>query len=207
MFPTIKPMEIRTAPRLPPVVAEGTHQVNIEADDLGLGFLVELDGRKTRLFNVDLVARVGVDTTFDTTTGNLGIAVDATDIVPTVDYNEFKPEESGTIEGSFNGLLQGLVGTLLGDALGGLAFPIPALEGIGVTDLVAGPGGPDGDYVGAWLTAGTVSYPSTGCDAESGGCSGEGCDTSGCSSGCNSGGGRVIVLSIPLVAAFLRRRR
>ena len=34
---------------------------------------------------------------------------------------------------------------------------------IGITELEAGSGGPDGDYVGAWLLAGPVSYPSAGC--------------------------------------------
>ncbi|MEQ1566603.1 MAG: hypothetical protein ABMA64_13255 [Myxococcota bacterium] len=208
MFPTVAPMSIRTQPRAAPTIGQGSHQVNVVADQLGLGFIAEVDHRRTRLFNVDLTANVGIDTTFDNTTGRLGLAIDATDITPIVSYNEFKPDDSGTIQTSFGGLLSGLVGSLLGDALSGTGFNIPGFEGVGITQLQAGAGGPDGDYVGAWLLAGPVTYPSTSCSGSSGGCGCSGSSGCGSSSGCGCDTGNpAVVFALPVVIALLRRRR
>lgn len=205
LFPVTSPLALVLAPRKPPVmVKEGPNDVNVRLDELGVGMFVEIDGRRTRLVNLDLAADAGIDLPFDTATGTLALAVNLPPgaIVPTVTYNEFAPEANEDIEEGFGGIIDSVVGILLGDLLGGLSFPIPSFEGIGVTDLAVAAAGPNGDHVGAFVSTGVVTYPSAGCD-ESGGC------TSGCDSGCStgSGSGRLVLLLMPLVVAVLRRRR
>lgn len=207
LFPDTEPMAIRTDPRKPPYVEPvGDHDVNVVADELGLGFFVDLDGRQTRLMNIDLKADIGIDVDFDGKTGNLGLLVDAGAgaITPTVTYNEFMPDASAQIEGQFSTLFDLLVGPLLGGALDGLAFPLPAFEGVGLTGVAIAPAGTNQDFVGAYAAAGIVPYYSAGCDKKGGGC-----DTSGCSSGCTTGGvpGQALVILFPLIAVALRRRR
>ena len=98
--------------------------MNVVAEELGIGMYAEVDGRKTRVMNLDLRADVGADLNFDSTTGNLAIAIDLPPgaITPTVSYNEFAPDANAAVEEAFSGLVDTLVGSLLGDLLGGFTF-------------------------------------------------------------------------------------
>jgi hypothetical protein len=204
LFPETTPLVIRTEPRAAPVIGPpGVHDVSVVADELGLEFVAEVEGRQARVLGIDLDADVGADLGFDGTTGTLSVAVDLSPgvVQPTVAYNEFAPDASGDIEDSFQLLLDGLVIPIVKPYVEGLQFPLPSLEGFGVANLDVEPSGSNGDYVGAFAMTGPVVYTSTGCGTAGG------CDTSSCSNGCSSGGGAVFVFGWPLVIAALRRRR
>jgi hypothetical protein len=197
------PMQIITAPTKPPHLdTAGANDVNVKVDDLGLGFFVEVDGRRTRLMNIDVAADLGVDLDYDGNVGELAIGLDlaAGAFVPTVTANEFKPEATAQIEASFGGLFDTLVGPLLGGVTEGMVVGIPSFEGLGLTELMLEPTGDQGEMLGAYVQTGIVPFYSAGCD-ESGGC------TSGCEGGCTTGAlpGRLILL-FPLLLAGLRRR-
>jgi hypothetical protein len=202
LFPETASLEIVTAPRTPPFAdPAGAHDFDIVARDLGLGFIAELDGRKTRILEVSLDANVGLDLAFDPATGLLGVEVglDGGAFVPTVTVNEFVPDSTATIETSFAGLFDTLVGPLLGPALEGLAFSIPSFEGLGITQLDVGTVGGRGDWTGLYAEVGEATYPSVGCE--------DGCDSSGCSSGCSQGRpSPAFVFVLPLLVAVRRRR-
>jgi hypothetical protein len=207
LFPTLPPapLEIRTDPRQPPItVPDGPHDFDIEARELGVGFVAELDGRKTRFLELSLDADIGADLTWDNSIGAIGatVALDASSFTPVVTANEFRPDSGAVIEGQFAALFDLLIQPILTDALAGLSFPVPTFEGIGITDLDAGTAGTNGDWTGLYLAAGTPTYYSAGCDTS------KGCDTSSCSKGCSvsSGGGNVVFVLAPLLVAFLRRR-
>jgi Synergist-CTERM protein sorting domain-containing protein len=205
LFPEKQPLEIRTEPRSAPVVGPpGAHDLSVVADPLGLSFITEIDGRRTRLFAIDMAVNVGADLTFDGTTGDLTAVLDLGPgaFTPTVGYNEFRPAESEAIATSFEVLLTGVIVPIAAPYLEGLSFALPSLEGIGVVDLDIAAAGPNGDYVGAFVTTGAVSYASVGCGDTS-----KGCDTTSCSGGCSSGGGAAAVLTVPLIVALRRRRR
>jgi hypothetical protein len=203
LVPSGTQMSIITAPTQPPRVAEGGSDVNVALDGLGLGFFVDVDGRRVRLLNIDVAADVGVDLDYDGNTGNLGIGIglDAGAFTPMVTANEFKPDATAQIEGSFGSLFDTLVGPLLGGALGDMSFAVPGFEGLGITDLATASPGMDDASIGAYVRTGTVPFESAGCDE------GGGCD-SGCDSGCSTNGSPArLILLVPLVAAGLRRRR
>lgn len=205
LLPTAQPLEISTEPREPPVVGPpgGPHDLSVVADEIGLNFVTVVEGRKTRLIGVDLVADIGADLTFDSATGNLAAEIDLSDgaITPVVAYNEFRPESSKEIGSALDALLNTVVLPLAEPYLGGLAFPLPSLEGFGVSNLEMAAAGQNGDFVGAFVTTGAVPYTGAGC-TDSGGC-----DTSNCSSGCSSGGSAVFLVGWPLLVALIRRRR
>ncbi len=204
VFPDARPLSIATDPKNPPEVeADGANDINIVADDLGLSFVVELDGRKTRLLGLELDADIGIDLPFDPATGELEIQVglDAGAITTTAVANEFKPEASEAIEAQFAVLFDSLVGPLLGGAFDGLLFPLPAVGGLGVTDLQARAAGANSDIVGAFITAGPVTYGVAGASCDSG-CSG----SEGCDSGCSTGSLPAVTWLFPLLIAGVRRR-
>ncbi|MEQ1504377.1 MAG: hypothetical protein ABMB14_19205 [Myxococcota bacterium] len=209
LFPETAPMALVTAPRVPPVVdPAGPDDVDVAIDDLGLGFFVELDGRKTRLMNIDLQVEAGLDLAFDPATGNLAFGIDLGEgaITPTVTVNEFAPDSSAAIATSFGAVFDTLVGPLLGGLLADASFPIPSIEGLGITDMAVQSAGLSDEMLGAYVSTGLVTYPALGCDEE-GGC------TSGCDSGCSTGGpgglgpARLSPIWFTLASVALRRRR
>jgi hypothetical protein len=206
LFPAAAPMEIRIDPREPPTAdPTGPHDFDIAAHELGVGFVADIDGRKSRFVEISIDADAGIDLTWDNAIGAVAIevALDGDALQPTVTANEFKPESSDAISGQFSVLFDLLVGPLLDDALSGLTFPVGTIEGLGITGLDVGTAGTNGDWTGVHLEAGVPTYYAVGCDTS------EGCDTSSCSKGCSQGGagGQVVFVLVPLVIAALRRRR
>lgn len=204
LFPTSSDLIIDTRPVQPPVaVTDGLSAIEIGVEQLGLDFYAELDGRMTRVVGLDLEADAAVDLEFDGKSGLLDVLIDfePADIGAEVVYNDLKPDANQDVEDGFNGLVQQLVAPLLGDLLGGINFPLPAIEGLGLTDLVVGGAGPGRDFLGIFAQIGTVEY-----GADGAGCSDTG---DGCEGGCSNGSGpsRVMMIVIPLLVAGLRRRR
>lgn len=207
LLPDIVPLEIVTRPARPPeITVTGNNDVNVVVNDLGLDMFAELDGRQTRLVNLNLALDAGVDLNFDGNSGVLALDVhlDGSRLTPKVTFNEYTAEANGTLENSFTALFDQIVGPLLGDALGGLAFPLPAFEGIGLADLVVRPAGSADDRIGVYGAVGTsVPYydPNAGC-----GCGG---DSEGCDTGCTTGSlpSRGLLVLFPAVIALLRRRK
>ncbi len=208
-IPEAVPMSIVTDPRAAPVVdPSGPHDLDVVANDLGLDFVAEIDGRRARLFQAELDAVAGVDLAFDPYTGNTSFVVDVNgdSFVADVTYNELAPAASATISGQFSALFDILVAPILADATSGLFFPPMTFEGIGLLQLETAQTGPSGDWLGAYTEVGEVPYYAAGCDTKKKGKSS--CDTSSCSYGCSSDGGvGVAFLGFPFVVALLRRRR
>ena len=130
---------------------------------------------------MDLSTTAGIDVTFDGNTGNLGvdIAFAPEDIAAVVVFNDLATEANSSLESNFNTLAETLIGPLLGDALAGLEFALPAIEGLGLVDAAVDGVGPIEDF-GVFGTIGAVPY---------GGGAGGGCDSgAGCDAGCSGGG-------------------
>lgn len=198
LFPEPSPLGVVTDPREPPLAEYGgPNDVDIRLDPLGVRFTAEVDGRVARILNVDLSADVGGDVAFEPTTGVFDLLLDAQseNIGIAVTYNEFAPESTGQIESAFGTILSTVVDPLLGD-LPAISLPLPAIEGIGVTDLVVEPTGDSADHLGVFTTVGPVPYTSA-----------KGCETSGCTSGCSSSGPTGLLwLVFPITVALVRRR-
>ncbi len=204
LFPEVQPMVLATLPRIPPTAeAGGTHDLDVVLDDFELNFYGELDGRLARALGVGLDGAIGVDLRLDDTTGNLGvdIGVDQGNLVTALASDPMVPDAEQLAAGLgpvLAGLLDSVVGGLVGDAL---AFPLPAFEGVGVTELSADASGPSDDWVGLYAQIGPVDWydPAAGCA----------CDAEGESDcGCNATRGSMVVwLSAMVVVAVRRRRR
>ena len=220
LFPEARPMVIQTRPQQAPKLEfAAANDIGLVVDDLGLDFMAELDHRNARVLAIGLEVDGGLDVGFDDTTGQLAIAfdLDAGSFNPSVTSNDFVPESTDTIEESFASVFSGLVGGLLGDALSDITFTVPGLEGIGITGMQVESAGPEGDWLGAYMWLGEVSYASAGCAEDgSGGCSDDG--SGGCTEleveGCSGGGcassprnqRRWLWLTFPVFLAVLRRR-
>lgn len=204
LFPEAVPMQIITRPAKPPTIdPAGTHDVEIEIEELGIDFYGELDDRMVLVLGVDLATDVGVDLDFDDSTGALNAAIDfdTSAIDTTVRHNEFAPGEDDTLSAAFGNLLDAVVGPLIGDMLGGFSFDLPAFSGMGLTGLETEPAGAGEDWLGVYATLGEVTYGS-----DSSGCLGDGGD-SGCDSGCSAGAGPGMAFwFFPLLLGALRRR-
>ena len=207
-FPTTGPLKLVIRPEKPPTaVTTGSHDVEVDVDDLGLDMYAGVDGRLTRVAGISLGATVGADLSFDGNTGALGVAIDfgADDLMATVDYNELKPEGSAAIESGFGGLFESIAGPIIGGLTDGLSFALPGIEGLGLTSLELTAAGPSRDFIGGFGTIGNVAYsaPGSGCSCDSG-------EASSCDTGCGTTGG-VPSRALPIVAvaalAALRRRR
>ncbi|MCB9685666.1 MAG: hypothetical protein H6735_11540 [Alphaproteobacteria bacterium] len=207
LFPEAAPMSILVDPKSPPITdPAGSHDVDILTNDLGLGFVAEVDGRRTRLFQVDASAVAGLDLNFDPLTGNLNFAldVDGDNFVATTTYGEILPSANDEVAGQFSALFDILAAPIISDLGNSLVFPPSDIEGLGILELDAAQTGPSGDWLGAYMRAGPVPYYSTGCDTSK---KGKSCDTSSCDKGCSSSGGPIALFGFPLVVAALRRRR
>jgi len=211
LFPETKPMTIEVRPtQAPYAVPTGEHDVTLAAEDLQLDMYAELDGRQALIVGMDLDLDAGADLNFDGTTGELAldVALSGDDLDATVRPNELAPGREEEIAGNVGGLFDTLAAPILGDALSGLSFQLPAFGTVGLQSLDAGPTGSSQDWFGFFANAGPVTYGSGGC-SDSGGCGdtgGEGCDQ-GCSPGGIGAGRGLTLVMLPLLVAFLRRRR
>ncbi len=219
LFPESRPMVIVTRPRKPPIMNFAAEQdIGVKVEELGLDFMAELDHRKARVLAMDLEVDAGIDLNFESSTGQLGIAIDlgSDSITPTVSSNDFAPDSSDTIESSFGSVFNGLVGGLLGDALGDFNFSLPGFGGSGLIDLQFAAAGADRDFLGGYAWLGSVEYESVGCSEDgSGGCSdegggcgeleGEGCEGGGCIAAPKSQR-RWLWLVFPALLIMMRRR-
>jgi hypothetical protein len=212
LFPSTEPLIIETRPAAAPVAyADGDHEINVQLDELGLDFYAGIDSRMTRVIGMNMDTYVGVDTTFDGTTGELGIAValSADDIDASVRFNEYAPEANDAFVDGLLGLVDSIAGSLLGSLLGDLVFPLPAMEGLGVTAIDIAASGPAADYFGAHASAGTVTYGAGGCSCD-GSDPSAGCESdAGCDAGCATGTlpARGVMMLIPILIAGFRRRQ
>ena len=94
------------------------------------------------------------------------------------------------------GALEAVLGPLVGGLISDVTFPLPSMEGFGVTDLdVAAAGTPPG-WFGLFAQLGTVSY------AGGGGCG----ESSSCAGGCNTGGVPGLLVLLPALVVLRRRR-
>jgi hypothetical protein len=203
VFPEPQPMVIITRPVQPPELAfSGDNDLAVDIQDLGLDFFAELQHRQSRTLSVDLDANIGVNLPFDASTGTLGLDLDLAgeNFDALVSHNEFAPEASSDIEAALPGVVDTLVGPVLGSMLGDTSFPLPAIEGLGLTALDVDAAGASADWLGLYANVGLVSYEAAGCDEEGGGCE-LGCGAVGPSPG------RVALLGIPLLVVAARRRR
>jgi hypothetical protein len=197
LFPESKPMVIETRPRRAPTLAvAGADDAGVVVEELGLEFYGELDHRQALILGMDLAADVGI---------NLNLDLSGDDVVATVATNEFKADANADIEANFATVFDTLVGSLLGSMLEDLSFAMPAMEGIGLTDLVVASAGDKGDWMGVFTWIGPVAYGAEGCGGTEDGCGG-GCSGGGCATG-GRAPGRALLLTLPLALALVRRRR
>lgn len=205
------PLTIKTIPMSPPSADfGGENDITLVIRDMQIGFFTDIDGRQARALSLDLEADVGVNLTFDDTTGELAIdlALGPEEIRATAGNDIMVAGVQEYVDESFAGVMEGILDLVVGDLLSGLAFPLPAIEGAGVSQLqVTTEGG--GEWLGAWVAVDTVTYgDGAGCD-ETGGCDSSGCaDASSCDQGCATSGGNLagwLVFAVPLIV--LRRRQ
>ena len=204
LFPESRTMTISTRPQAPPtLVFDGDNDIGLDVDKLGLDFYAELDGREARVVGLDVGLVAGADLVFDGTTGDLNVVVDlGTDaLTAVVTDNEFAPGSEADIEANFAGLFDSIVGSVVGGLVEDLAFALPSISGLGLTDLELEGAGADQDWLGGFATLGVVTYggDAAGCGEDAGGCEG-GCTTGG------RPGGRLFLGLVPLALVTLRRR-
>jgi hypothetical protein len=212
--PVAKPLIIKTLPKqVPTLIFDGTHDIEAEINELGLGFFGEVDDRIARLLNVEVDVNAGVDLPFDPATGALAVAVDlgADDLTFRVMPDSLVAGTEAATQEAIAGLVGGLVPQLVGPLLENLAFAIPSFSGIGLTSL---------DIYsadGEWLTASVGIGPAPegapdGCETTTDPVTGEpvsgcACDSSSCDSGCSTASVRFSPAAIGLAAMWLMRRR
>jgi uncharacterized protein (TIGR03382 family) len=191
------PVTMRVVPERAPLMRPDLpNDVDIGMDLLGLDTYVEIEGRQTRLLQIQPDLAAGVQLPFDVTSGTLtpGVALAPEDLTIRVPYSEILSQGRLELEQQVAGSLRNLVPVVLGLVdLGQL--DLPSLEGQGLSHLTFG-SSDGGDWLGVHLDVGPVPYDSTygytgGCDEGcGGGCSGE---LSGCggaqTAGCGGGGG------------------
>lgn len=200
-----KPMVIQTRPKVPPVAAfDGGHDIDAHIEDLGLNFYGEVDDRLALVVGMDLDVDAGVDLVFDGTTGELAIdiALSGDDVTADVVHNELVIGTDEIIEDNFAGAFDTILESVLGGLLGDLAFSLPAIEGVGLTELRAEAIGSQSDWLAVWANIGVTPYEGGDC----GGCGGSG--DSGCSGGCTTSSMRSLAfyLALPVALVLLRRR-
>jgi len=202
LFEEPVPMVIVTRPDIPPELEfSGENEIELTIQELGLDFYAELDHRQARAVGVDVSTDIGLNLPFDTTTGNLGLdlAISGDRVDALVTHNEFAPDATAEIEDSLPGMFDSLVGPVVGAMLGETTFPLPTIEGIGLTALSVDAAGDSADWLGIYASVGLAPYESAGCDDEGGGCD-MGCGTVWPSPG------RLALLGLPLVVVAFRRR-
>jgi len=206
LFPDNDDMAIITRPVQQPMAdLAGDHDVNLSVEELGLDFYAEVDHREARVLAIELNADIGADLELDGATGELAVALDLApeNILVGVTAAELTVGVEEQVVENFGALLETIIGAVAGDALSGLTFNLPAMEGMGLTSLDAATAGNSEDWLGMYADLGPVAYEG-GCDKD-GGCSGD----SGCSGGGCSGSGPVRApwALLALGACLLARRR
>ena len=207
LFPQTQPMTIETQPNNAPTLKLSTpDDLAVSVEDLGLNFFATVDGRRTRVLNVGLATDVGVNIPFNSQTGELSvdIVLNSDEIIPSVKINEFYPEKSGDIEGSFVGQLDTILGLVdIPGMIGDLNFALPSMNGVGLSSLEIAPTGANRQILGAYATIDEVPYE--------GGCAGTGDSGSGCGGGCSSQNPNALhprlALLLGLMGFALLRRR
>jgi hypothetical protein len=198
IWPDAQPLIIETSPTQPPKAKfDGGHDITAEVRGLGLGFYAELDHRVVNALSLDISADAGVDLEFDRSTGALAIeiALGGDDIDAAVALNEFAPGSDDAIQQGVGSLVDTALSAALGPLLEGLAFNIPATNGVGISDLDLKPADDAAEWLGIYADIGAVSYPPPP----------EG--TAACGS-CNQGGaGTSGLVAVGAALAAVRRRR
>ncbi len=210
LFPEPAPMLIRTAPQLPPRASiGGDHALQVELEGLGVDFFADLDGRTARVLGIGLDGAIGIDVPFDPATGALSVGVDlgGESLSASLTSDPFVPDAeqiADDLGATLSSLLDTVLAGLLGDTL---AFPLPAISGIGVTQLGTATSGPDQDWLAVQGSVGTVGYEASdacGC-GEGKDPKAEGCGD--CDTGCAVAGPGAAGWLALAVGVLLRRRR
>lgn len=207
LFPESADLVLQTSPSQPPTATlDGPNDIDVHLGGMGLDFYAEVDGRLTRLMQVELEADAGATVGFDPSSGSIDLAFDfdTSAIQAEVVFNELRPEANAQIEESLLGIVDTIAGPQIAGLLTPQTFALPAFEGYGLTSANIRPAAGAPDRLGVYGTVGTVSY--------TGGCEGGGCDGAGegCSAtSCDSTGapGRIAIFAVPFLMAGLRRRR
>jgi hypothetical protein len=203
LFPTASPIVMEVRPTEAPVASfNGDHDINATLAGLGLDMYGELDGRFARIVGIDIGADAGVDLSFDNVAGEIemGVAFDPSQLDLAVTFNDLRPEASAKFESGLGSIVDTIVGPLLDGLTSGLTFPLPAISGLGLTDMLLAPAGAQQEHLGMYASIGTVTYVN---DAE-GGCT-SGCEGAGCVQGGRPGAG--LLWAAPLAWLVARRRR
>jgi len=204
VFEESVPLSIRTDPKSPPVVdLSAGRDVTMVVDPVGLVIEGEVAGRRTRLLDLEVTARLGADLDFDGTTGALGIRlgeIDDASVDVMVAHNDFAPDLDAEIEAETASLLVDVAGPIVDEQLAyvPLAIDLPSFDGFGLQSLDTAPSASDGSILGAYALVGSVPY-SGGC-TDGGGCD-QGCTSTGLPAGTTLG----FLVGIGLIVA--RRRR
>ena len=205
LFPETSPLVIQTKPSVPLEINMATaSDVGIDVEDLDLDFFAEVDGRQTRILSLGLNTDVGVNIPFNNQTGDLAVDLDLNGdrVDPTLPYNEFLPDSDDLIMESFLDQFDTILGLIDIDSLiGDLAFTLPAINGVGLSDLDFAGTGQNSADVGAFASIGVVPYTTgTGCGEEG---------DAGCEEGCSSNGStssKFTLLIGGLMFGLVRRR-
>ena len=110
----------------------------IDVEDLDLDFFTEVDGRQTRILSLGLNTDVGINVPFNNQTGDLAVDIDldGNRVDPTLPYNEFMPDSNDLILDSFLDQFDTILGLIdIESLVGDLAFTLPAINGVGLSDL------------------------------------------------------------------------
>ena len=205
LFPETSPLIIQTKPAVPLELNMTTaSDAAIDVENLGLDFFAEVDGRQTRILTLGINTDVGIDIPFNTQTGDLAVGLDLNGnrVDPSLSYNEFLPDSDDLIMDSFIDQFDTILGLIDIDSLiGDLAFTLPAINGVGLSDLEFAGTGQNSSDLGAFASIGVVPY-TTGS-----GCGEEG--DAGCEEGCSSNGRRTPKLALlmgVLMFGLVRRR-
>ena len=182
-----QPLLISTLPEEPPYLRyAGDHDLMLEVQNLGLDFYALTQDRQARVLGMglDMDAGLDVDAQGDGSFG-IDVALDTSQLAPTVGYDEMVWPISDQIETQFGELVGGMVDPILDSVVGDVVLGPFDFGGIGVTSLEFVPAGPTGGYMGAYTAAGVVD-PTASCEIAGIGC-GEG--GGGCEGGCGEAAG------------------
>ena len=205
LFPETSPLVIQTKPVVPLELNMTTaSDAAIDVEELDLDFFAEVDGRQTRILTLGINTDVGINIPFNTQTGDLAVDLDLNGnrVDPTLPYNEFTSDSDDLILDSFIAQFDTILGLIDIDSLiGDLAFTLPAINGVGLSDLEFAGTGQNSEDVGAFASIGVVPYTTgSGCGGEEG---------AGCEEGCSSNGSTSskFALLIGILMFGLVRRR
>ena len=205
LFPETSPLIIQTKPAVPLELNMTTaSDAAIDVEDLGLDFFAEIDGRQTRILTLGINTDVGINIPFNTQTGDLAVDIDLNGdrVDPSLSYNEFLPDSDELIMDSFIDQFDTILGLIdIESLIGDLAFTLPAINGVGLSDLEFAGTGQNTADLGAFASIGVVPYPTgTGCGEDG---------DAGCEEGCSSNGRttpKLAILMGLLMFGLVRRR-